>query len=106
MVCNQCPSAAHHWKETYSRGRGLLDGGMFVSQETLVLPLSGMAGSLPLFYIWHSSKSTLDPMRYYTVVGILHVSGKKTAVLLTAASAKAWLLSSGTSFVGAMATQN
>lgn len=100
MVCNQCPSAAHHWKETYLWGRGLLDGGMFLSRETLALPLSWMAGSLPLFYIWHSSKSTLDPMLYQTIVGILHVSGKKTTVLLTAASAKAWLLSSGTSFVG------
>lgn len=83
---------------TYGGGGRLLDVGMFLSRD--ILALSCMAGSLPLFYIWHSSKSTLDTVLYQTTVAILHVSGKKTVMSPTAASAEAWLLSSGTSFVG------
>lgn len=55
-------------------------------------PLSSMAASLPLSYVWHGSKSTLDTMIYQTGVGILHQSGKETVVFLNAASALAMLV--------------
>lgn len=62
------------------------------------IPLSFTAGSLPLFYIWHGSKSTFDKMKYHTIVAIPHLRGRKIVMFLPA---EAWLLSSGISFVAA-----
>lgn len=73
-------------------GEGPLDVGIVLSRERLACPLSFMAGNLPLFYIWHSLKSTLDTMIYETVVDILHLSGKKIVTFLIAASALAMLI--------------
>lgn len=77
ILCSQCLRAA--LEDTYV-GRDLRDVGYFCPGDTC--PLSSMAASLPLSYVWRGSKSTLDTMIYQTGVGILHQSGKETVVFL------------------------
>lgn len=78
-----------HWKT-------LTWGGTFVMWEYFchgdTCPLSSMVASLPLPYVWQSSKSTLDTMTYQTRVVILHLSRKETVMFLIAASALAMLI--------------
>lgn len=87
ILCSQC--YVLHWK-ILTWGGTFVMWGYFCPGDTC--PLSSMAASLPLSYVWHGSKSTLDTMIYQTGVGILHQSGKETVVFLNAASALAVLI--------------